>query len=168
MTGKLKEMNAGPLEASYYIGEKFKGLICARFTSAEVASVAIDMIGKSKPKYEDIEIRCWADAPVEVRAARGLLLGLRWQLGEWGLNNKAIKVDVPSGTMTIEGKLVATAHIEDDLIKVSWNDKTWEEWTDLHESAEWKMLINTSNERLRHSAEKKTALVKVREWAKDQ
>ena len=53
----------------------------------------MDAIEKSKPEFGGKEIWCKLESPVEVRAVRGLLLGLRWQLGEWGLNKKAIKVE---------------------------------------------------------------------------
>ena len=89
-----------------------------------------------------------------------MLLGLLWQLGEWGFNKKTIKVDVESGTMKVEGKLVATARVEQDNIKISWNDQTWGEWKELHDSAEWKELIDAGTKRLKRSAEGKQGLGK--------
>ena len=91
---------------------------------------------------------------------RSLLLGLRGQLGEWGFNKKATKVDVTAGSMTTEGKLVVTARVEQDQVEVSWDDQTWGEWKEMHDSAEYKELLKASNKKLKQSAEGKQSLGK--------
>ena len=156
----MKEMSIGALDVTYFKGDEFRGMLYASFKTAEAANTAIEIISKRKLVHKDTEVRCWADASVEERTVRGLLLGLRWQLGEWGFNKKAIKVDIESGTMKVEGKLGATARVEQDNIKVSWNDQTWGEWKELHDSAELKELIDAGTKRLKRSAEGKQGLGK--------
>ena len=74
-------------------------------------------------KHRDCEIWSKPDAPVEVRAIRSLLLGLRWQLHEWeSFDKKVIKVDVPAATMTVGGKPVVSVSIEENKLKNMWLD----------------------------------------------
>ena len=79
---KLKEKQTDPLDSIYFKGDEFKGLLFVKFCNAEVASKAIDIISKSKLAYGDGDISCKPEAPVEIRAVRSLLLGLRWQLNK--------------------------------------------------------------------------------------
>ena len=80
----------------------------------------MDAIEKSKPEFGGKEIWCKPEPPVEVRAVRGLLLVFRWQLGEWGFNKKAMKVHVPSSTMTVGGKAVVSVQIVENMMNISW------------------------------------------------
>jgi hypothetical protein len=154
LAAKFEELSVKP-DATFFKGE-FKGMLWARFTNAEVASRTNEKVNKSKLKYKGLEISCKPDAPVEVRAVRSLLLGIRWQLHEWGsLDKKVIKVDVPASTMTVQGKPVASVEIEDCQLKISWLDDTWKEWKELHDSEEVKGLINTGNKRLKDATESK-------------
>ena len=115
-------------EDTYFNGDDFKGLRFSKFTTVERANNMIGIINKNKPKYKDSEISGKPDAPVEVRAVRSLLLGIRWQLNEWGsFDKKAIKVDVLAGTMTVHKKEVVSVGIEDGKLKISWLDDTWKE-----------------------------------------
>ena len=68
LAGSMKEMNIGTVDTTYFKGEEFKGMLYARFKIIEAANAAMEVIAKRKLFYEDAEIRCWADAPVEVRA----------------------------------------------------------------------------------------------------
>ena len=116
----------------------------------------IDRFNKCKSKYKGSEVTCKPDAPVEVRVVRSLLLGMRWQLHEWGsLDKKAIRVDVPSSTMTVRGKEVASVNIEDSQLKITWIDDTWKEWNEFHDSKEIRELIQKGNKSLKDSIESK-------------
>ena len=92
---KLKEMKAEPAKTTYYKGDNFKGILFAKFGGAEVAAKAVDIVAKKKLVHEECDIQCQPEAPVEVRAIRTLLLGLRRQLNEWGsLNKSIIRLDI--------------------------------------------------------------------------
>lgn len=101
LVSKIKNLNVDP-ESVYFKGDEFKGLLFAKFHSAEIARKTMETIGKSKPNFSDKEIWFKQESPVEVRAVRNFLLGLRWQLGEWDSTKKPIKVDVRAFTMTVE------------------------------------------------------------------
>ena len=57
LTGKLNDMRKAPLEAVYCKRDEFSRIIYARFETAEVASVTIEMVCKSKPEYKGRRIR---------------------------------------------------------------------------------------------------------------
>ena len=90
VSSKIKSFNVDP-ESVYFKGDELKDLLFAKFENEAEACKTMDAIEKSKPEIGGKEIWCKPESPVEVRAVRGLLLGLRWQLGEWGFNKKAIK-----------------------------------------------------------------------------
>ena len=128
LTSKIKEMSVSIPESIYYKGDEFKGLLFAKLQDAEAASKTMDDIKKNKTKFGDKDIWYKPDSPVEVRVVRSLLLGLRWQLGEWkSLKENAIKIDVPSSTMEVGDDIVATVHVEEDKLKILWHNETWKE-----------------------------------------
>ena len=147
-----------PDETPYFKGDKFKSLLFAKFRNTEVATEAIDMVNKSNLKHGEGDIRCKPDAPVEVRAIRSLLLGLHWRLNEWGsISKKAIRVDIPTGTMTVGGKPVMAVCVYEGKLKITWMDSTWEAWTELHQSTEMIEMIESGNKKLEQSALQKSA-----------
>ena len=87
LASKIKDLH-GNLESVYFKGGEYKGLLFAKFKNAETACSTMEAFEKSKPKFDDNEIWCKPETPVERRAVRGLLLCLRWMLGEWGFNTK--------------------------------------------------------------------------------
>ena len=74
--------------STYFKGEKFEGMLFCKFQKASEACKALDALSKIKLKYGSKEVRCKLDAPIEERVPLSLLLGLRWQLGEWGFDKK--------------------------------------------------------------------------------
>ena len=104
-------------------------------------------------EFKGSEVWCKTDAPVEVRVVRSVLLGLRWQLGEWGFNKKIIKVDVPAATLTVDKVDVATLDIKKDKVEMKWHDAGWKEWHELHNSEEMKKLLKDADDKLKQAAE---------------
>jgi hypothetical protein len=150
---QIKETKMAVPESIYFKGGDFKGYVIAKFRNGEDAKKTMDAINKNQLKFEGHEVRCKPDAPVHVRVVRSLLLGLRWQLGEWGFNKKVIDVDVSSSIMTVEKKPVATAVIDGKKLSISWHDPTWNEWQELHSSVEMKGLLDAGNKKLQQLSE---------------
>ena len=87
---------------------------------------------------------------------RSVLLGLRWQLNDWrSLSKTSIRVDVPASTMAVKDVPVMSVHIASGKIQIKWLESTWAQWNELHDSAEFKALIDTGNQKLRKSSEEK-------------
>jgi hypothetical protein len=101
----VEKLGLAPPSATFFKGADFKGMLFCKFKKAEEATKALNVLNKAKLDYEGHEIRCKPDAPIEERVPLSLLLGLRWQLGEWGFNKKDIKVDGDGHvTMTVADK----------------------------------------------------------------
>ena len=84
---------------------------------------------------------------------RSLLLGPRWQLGEWkNPNENAINIDVPSSTMKVRDEIVATVYIEEDKLMILRHDETLKEWRELQDSDEMKELFDMGNKKLKQAA----------------
>ena len=128
-------------------------MLFAKFENVEIASKALSEMTKKVNKFNDNELWCKPDAPVEVRVVRSVLLGLRWQLGEWGFSKKSIKVDVPASTFKVDGKIIVTLETNNDKINLIWNDDGWKQWQELHESKEMMKLMREGNDKLKQAAE---------------
>ena len=95
------------------------------------------------------------DAPSEERAPLSFLLGLRWQLDQWGYDTKFTKVDENSLTMKFNGKIVARVTVQSDKLAVEWLDPEWKDWKELNDSNEFKAPLNANDKKLQHASENK-------------
>ena len=89
--------------------------------------------------------RVWAteDLPVPVRARKLFLLGLRWQLGQWGFVKKEMSVDDTYERLVIGGKVVVKVEVVNKDIQVTWADD-WAAWQELQDSQEIADLCSRS------------------------
>eukprot|EP00973_Karenia_brevis_P035671 4921943-Karenia_brevis.AAC.1 len=87
------------VEEIYFKGDSFNGVLFSKFSSPDMAKRALIEMSKCKRNYNGHEVRFKKDAPIEERSLLSFLLGLRWQLGEWGYKKSAIKVDETAHTM---------------------------------------------------------------------
>ena len=99
---------------------------------------------------------CKKDLPVESRVPLSFLLGLRWQLVQWGTFTKShVRVKEENGevTMTIGRVPVVSVTVLGKTIKINWLDPAWATWEDLHKSKEMSSLTSIANGKLDKSAE---------------
>ena len=81
------------------------------------------------------------------------MLGLRWQLNQWGIYEKSqIKVDDNTMVMKIDRTPVLVVSTLKGRVNLEWLDEEWKNWRELHESPEFKKLIDNANENLAKSA----------------
>ena len=76
-------------------------------------------MNKKRLNYKGSLVRWKKDASIEERAPLSFVLGLRWQLGEWGFSKAAIKVD-----------------------------QEWREWAELRESPKLQFLSENANKKV--------------------
>ena len=50
------------------------------------------------------------------------MLGLRWQVDEWGYNKKAIKMDEKTLTLKFNGKEAVQMKVQSDKLHIEWLD----------------------------------------------
>ena len=153
---QLKSYWIGAPYGTYFKGDTFKGMLFCKFDRIATAEKAIKELNKRKPEFK---ARCevfkpWfkQDAPAEERAQVSFLLGLRWQLGEWGENKKNFKVDDRTLTMKAKGKEVVRVSIRNGKFNVDWMDQGWTEWRELQDSVELKALIEAATSKIEQAS----------------
>ena len=155
ISSQIKSLQVGEPEDIYFEGDAFKGMLFCKFDNSEMADKIIKELNKRKPEFKakGSAFKPWfkQDAPIWERAPLSFLLGLRWQLGEWGEDKKNIKVDEKALTMKFKGEVVACASIQSDKFKVDWLDSKWTEWKELQDSAELKALVQVASKKIEES-----------------
>ena len=137
-------------------GDEFRGQIFAKFPNPETVDKVAATIEKSKPTISGREVKCKPDREINIRAPLSLLLGLRWQLTEWGWSKKEVKVKDEEMLMKVGGVPVVQASVVDFKVVLIWFDDTWKQWRELQDSSELTQLIATANDKLAKSAASQT------------
>ena len=118
----------------YNESEEWKG--CCQFGTQSERDAAV---GKLRAAISSVSgDNFWAKAELP-----SFLLGLKWQLSQWGFERKSIRVDLDEGTIRVGPELAATVEIIRDDLAIQWHE-TWETWTDLRNSSELAEIINRS------------------------
>ena len=84
ITKQLRERQLPEPEEMYIKGDTFKGMVFARFRNPGDMMKVVNVGAKVKFGTGDQEIQCNPERPIEERAPVSLMLGLRWQLSQWG------------------------------------------------------------------------------------
>ena len=63
------------------------------------------------------------------------LLGLRWQLGQWGFVKREMAIDENYDTLSIEGKVILKIVISQHDLDIQWADE-WAQWQEFQECQE--------------------------------
>ena len=95
LTLKMKELQ-GPMHTGTYIkSPSFQGLMFVKFRSGYERDLAVGILRSARLKHGDENVWATQDlpGPIPVRARKLLLIGLRWQLGEWGFVKKEFEID---------------------------------------------------------------------------
>ena len=112
LSQKLKEWE-GPKHVGTYIKSvNFQGVMFAKFSTIYDRDITAALLCSANVREGGKRIWATQDLPIPVRARKSLLLGLRWQLGDWGLMKKESSIDDMYGTMTISGRNVVKVRCE--------------------------------------------------------
>jgi len=153
---ELKRLRLEPPSGIYFKGDEFNGLLFAKFATRTAATAAMNMFNKVPRTYQTIKVKCKPDLALEPRVCRSFLLGLRYNLIQWGtFDKKAVKVDDENFSMTVFGAPVVSVKVHEDSLKLEWLDSSWATWNELMESAELAALTKTGNEKLQRAAERR-------------
>ena len=137
----------------YSKGEQFNGVLFFNLPDADIVTKIFNTMSNTSVYHQDTSIRFKKDIPLKQRAPLGVLLGLRWQLGEWGYNKAAIKVNDAMLTMAVAGKQVLSIRTQGEDVVLDWKDQEWKEWTQLQNSNELKQLTENANRKLKQAAD---------------
>ena len=152
ITSKLKELKLPPPTDMYIKGDEFTGIVFAKIESASLVEQVTSAVTRANLSSGTSKVWCKEDKPFEERTALSFLLGLRYQLKEWGYKG-SIRVSESNLTLLFHGKPVLSASVTDCKMNLKWSDKRWLEWAELQDSTELKALVQKANDNIRKSSE---------------
>ena len=117
---KLQEMNAPQPVETYMKSEIFNGLVFAKFGATYDRDIAVATLRSAKFTHDDNRIWATQDLPIPARAKKLFLLGLRWQLGEWGFEKREMETDDHYTKLLIANKTVVQVDCVKDELRVVW------------------------------------------------
>lgn len=92
-------------------------------------------------KHDQQQVWATQDLPIPTRARKMFLLGLRWQLGEWGFVKREVEIDEHYTKVAIAGKtIVQISSVQGDL-KVEWA-QSWAAWDEFQASAQLQQIMD--------------------------
>ena len=135
----------GPTGQEMYMKPKdFQGILFVKYRSSYERDVATAVIRSAQLTIGETHVWATPDLPIPVRARKVLLLGLRWQLGEWGFPKREMVVSDDYKSLLVGDKVVLQVIVENGSLLTKWSSE-WSQWEELHGSIEMKTLLDRSN-----------------------
>ena len=131
-----------------------ESIFFASFPTANIAKVAIKLFRQKAVTYKENIVWCNVGRPVHERVPLRLLFQIKKLLGNWGFQQRCIRVDEKSGIMQVGETPVVQACSTDGKLDVQWLSAEWADWKALQESDELKELLNKCQEDLRVAHER--------------
>ena len=147
----LARMSGPKHVGTYSKSKEWLGLLWAKFSSVGERDMAVALIRSANMNMGSDNVWATQDLPVPIRARKLFLMGLRWQLIQWGFVKQEIKIDDDFNTMHIGSLLVVRVTNKDDSLQCTWAD-TWADWTEFQESSELQELLVRSARTLQKQA----------------
>ena len=94
------------------------------------------------------------DEPVQVRALKSFLFGLKKQLVAWGWDSKEVWVDTEMATLKVNNVPIAQGVVSGQTFRVNWCDEGWANWQLLQDAVEMKDLLAKTQAKLEKGAGK--------------
>ena len=127
LTLRMKELQGTMHTGTYMKSPSFQGLMFVKFRSGYERDLAVGILRSARLKHDDKNVWATQDLPAPVRARKLLLMGLQWQLGEWGFVKKEFEIDDLYTHVSVGGKVVLKVSTEDGNLKLQWDD-AWAAW----------------------------------------
>ena len=130
-----------PLDSSMYFKTKYTGIIFMKCVTAEERDkfvLSINEVAKSMGGPAKERLFAKVDQPIDVRMAESTLFRMKTVLVAWGYAKGCIKVDtdVSPVQLTIAGKEIVRARVDNYCLNLKWEDGEWESWEALQASEE--------------------------------
>ena len=84
LNDKLKTLNGLCQQGTYMKSPQFQGLLFAKFSSTCERDTAVAMLGSAGLREGGTRVWATQDLPLLTRARKMFLIGLKWQLTQWG------------------------------------------------------------------------------------
>ncbi|CAE7703564.1 unnamed protein product [Symbiodinium sp. CCMP2592] len=147
LTQKLSSLSSPPHIGTYMKSQEFRGLLFAKFKSCVDRDTAVALL-RSAELHESGK-RIWAtqDLPLQKRAQKVFLMGLKWQLGEWGFMKRDMELNDNYDRLKVGEGVVVSLSIKAQQLECQWSDD-WAQWAEFQNSSELRQLITRANEML--------------------
>ena len=143
LLAKLEALSVPNSIDVYNKSEEWKGVLFAKFGTQSERDAAVGKLRAAISSVAGDNFWAKAELPPKARACQSFLLGLKWQLAQWGFERKSIRVDLDEGTIRVGPELAATVEIIRQDLAISWHG-AWDTWTDLRNSPELAEILNRS------------------------
>ena len=153
MVETLQSMRGPSVAGTYTKTDSFQGLLFVKFHTVMERDTAVALIRSASLKLGDAHVWATQDLPVPARARKLFMMGLRWQLAQWGFVKREIQLDDDFISMRVGPRKILQLTIEKDMLNCKWSD-TWSAWKELHDSPELAQLIARSNNVLQRQQSK--------------
>ena len=135
-----------PMPTEVYCRGDFKGVVFAKFGSKDDRDAAVKALKKAGLKEHGHEVWAKEDLPIEFRAPKRLLLGLKYLfVNKWSM--PGARVDEAMTELTVGGKTVLSARVIGNKLDLEWA-QAWGAWKELVDDQEVKDLISVSTKML--------------------
>ena len=138
---KLETLKVPTPSETYMQAQSFNGVLFAKFSSSYDRDIAIATLRSANIKHDQHHIWATQDLPIPTRARKMFLLGLRWQLGEWGFVKREIEIDEHYTKMTIAGKTVVQVTSSNGEFLVEWANG-WATWDEIQSCAQLQQIMD--------------------------
>ena len=145
-----------------YCKTNFVGLVfvkCGSPSEKDKLLSSIAEVAKPTAHLKNKNLFAKLDQPMDIRMAESCLLRMKHMLGDWEYNKSCIKVEGDiSKTLSVAGKVIVKAVVQDFKLVLQWTDGDWESWQELQSSQELGTIKEEVQGRL--TAAKETGLAK--------
>ena len=138
---KLETLKVQIPSETYMKAQSSNGVLFAKFSSSYDRDIAIATLRSANIKHDHHHIWATQDLPIPTRARKMFLLGLRWQLGEWGFVKREIEIDEHYTKMTIAGKTVVQVTSTNGEFLVEWANG-WAAWDEFQSCTQLQQIMD--------------------------
>ncbi|CAE8688875.1 unnamed protein product [Polarella glacialis] len=142
---KLASLSGPMLVNTYIKSEEFRGILFAKFKDSFERDIAVALLRSASLKQSGQDVWAKEDLPIEARAPKSFLLGLKRLLKSWGFNK--VTVDGGFTCLSMSSECAVTVKCSDGQLQYKWND-SWANWKDFQESQELRELTRQASDML--------------------
>ena len=153
LTTKLSALQGPSHIGTYMKSQMFQGLLFAKFRNSVDRDTAVALLRSAEMQEKGKRVWATQDLPMMQRVQKVFIMGLRWQLGEWGFMKRDMQWDKFTN-LKVGPNVVVTVRISNQKLVCDWSPE-WAQWDDLQNSLELKQLIQRANDKLQHSTASK-------------
>eukprot|EP00439_Symbiodinium_sp_Y106_P038447 s7727_g4.t1 len=142
--------STGPSHIGTYMkSQMFQGLLFAKFRNSVDRDTVVALLRSAEMQEKGKRVWATQDLPMMQHVQKVFIMGLRWQLGEWGFMKRDMQWNDKFTNLKVGPDVVVTVRISNQKLVCDWSPE-WAQWDDLQHSLELKQLIQRANDKLQH------------------